>query len=52
MKIYSGVIDKLLELHVRKNNEQNFILPNFDEYIATLAKDNCLQGRSNKFDLR
>ncbi|MCK4865950.1 MAG: hypothetical protein KAT06_11075 [Gammaproteobacteria bacterium] len=52
MKIYSGVIDNLLELHVRKNNEQNFILPNFDEYLATLVKDNCLQGRSNKFDLR
>jgi len=52
MKIYSGVIDNLLELHVRKNNEQNFILPNFDEYLATLFKDNCLQGRSNKFDLR
>ena len=52
MKIYSGVIDNLLELHIRKNNEENFSLPGFDVYIETLVKDNCLQGRSNKFDLR
>lgn len=52
MKIYSDVIDNLLELHVRRNNEEDFILPSFDEYLEKLVKDNCLQGRSNKFDLR
>jgi len=52
MKIYSGVIDNLLNLHIRKNNDQSFIMPNFDEYLEILVKDNCLQGRSNKFDLR
>ena len=52
MKIYSGVLDNLLEVHVRKNNEQYFILPSFDEYLENLVKNNCLQGRSNKFDLR
>lgn len=52
MKIYSGVIDNLLKLHIRKNNEQSFTVPNFDDYLEMLAKDNCLQGRSNKFDLR
>ncbi len=52
MKIYSGVIDNLLKLHIRKNNEEDFTLPNFDEYLEILVKDNCLQGRSNKFDLR
>ena len=52
MKKYSGVIDNLLELHVRKNNEKNFSLPDFNEYIAILVSENCLQGRSNKFDLR
>ncbi len=52
MKIYSGVIDNLLKLHIRKNNEQGFAVPNFDEYLEMLVKDNCLQGRSNKFDLR
>ena len=52
MKIYSAVIDNLLELKMRKNNEKNFSIPDFERYIETLAKNNCLQGRSNKFDLR
>ena len=52
MKIYSGVIDNLLELHVRKNNGKDFSFPGFDMYVDTLVKANCLEGRSNKFDLR
>ena len=52
MKIYSGVIDNMLELHIRKNNEQGFLLPDFDTYIEELVKNNKLDGRSNKFDLR
>ena len=52
MKIYSAVIDNLLELIMRKNNEENFSPPDFELYIETLVKNNCLQGRSNKFDLR
>jgi len=52
MKIYSAVIDNLLELIMRKNNEENFSLPDFDLYIETLVKNDCLHGRSNKFDLR
>lgn len=52
MKIYSAVIDNLLELKMRKNNEENFSMPDFEIYIETLVKNNCLQGRSNKFDLR
>lgn len=52
MKIYSAVIDNLLELKMRINNEENFSLPDFELYIETLVKNNCLQGRSNKFDLR
>jgi hypothetical protein len=52
MKIYSAVIDNLLELHIRKNNEENFLFPDFDEYIATLVDNHCLEGRSNKFDLK
>lgn len=51
MKIYSAVIDNLLELHMRKNNEENFSFPDFEEYIETLVTNHCLQGRSNKFDL-
>ena len=51
MKIYSAVIDNLLELHICKNNKENFSLPDFESYIETLAKENSLQGRSNKFDL-
>ena len=52
MKIYSAVIDNLLELHIRKNNEENFSFPDFDEYIETLVNNHCLEGRSNKFDIR
>ena len=52
MKIYSGVIDNILELHIRKNNETGFLLPDFDTYIGDLVKNNKLDGRSNKFDLR
>ncbi|MDH5368964.1 MAG: hypothetical protein OEW99_03010 [Gammaproteobacteria bacterium] len=51
MKIYSAVIDNLLELRMRKNNEENFTFPEFDEYIETLVNNHCLEGRSNKFDL-
>jgi hypothetical protein len=51
MKIYSGVIDNLLELHIRKNNEEGFVLPDFETYIKYLADHNKLDGRSNKFDL-
>lgn len=52
MKIYSGVIDNILKLHIRKNNESGFLLPDFDAYIGDLVKNNKLDGRSNKFDLR
>jgi hypothetical protein len=52
MKIYSDVINNLLELHQRKINEDGFLFPDFDSYIEALANNNCLQGRSNKFDLR
>ena len=51
MKIYSAVLDNLLEIHMRKNNEETFSLPDFDMYIKNLVDNNCLQGRSNKFDL-
>ena len=52
MKIYSGVIDDLLELQMRKNNEQGFLIPDFEAYIKDLVENNKLDGRSNKFDLR
>jgi len=52
MKIYSAVIDNLFEIHIRKKNDSKFELPDFNEYIKTLINNNCLQGRSNKFDLR
>lgn len=52
MKIYSGVIDDLLELHMRKNNEKGFVLPDFEAYIQDLVDNKKLDGRSNKFDLR
>lgn len=52
MKIYSAVIDNLLEIHMRKKNDKKFVLPDFNEYIEILVRNNCLQGRSNKFDLR
>ena len=51
MKIYSAVIDNLLELRMN-NNSSDFTVPHFDEYIKELINSNCLQGRSNKFDLR
>lgn len=52
MKIYSPVIDNVLEIQMRKLNEEGYTLPDFDSYIESLVKNNCLQGRSNKFDLR
>ena len=52
MKIYSAVIDNLLELQMRRLNSVEFSLPDFNEYIEILVSKNCLQGRSNKFDLR
>ena len=52
MKIYSAVIDNLLELQMRRINSEDFSFPSFNEYIETLVSTNCLQGRSNKFDLR
>ena len=52
MKIYSAVIDDLLELRIRNHNAGNFNIPSFDDYIENLVDKNCLQGRSNKFDLR
>lgn len=52
MKIYSGVIDNLLEIYMRRKNERDFSFPDFSTYIKTLADNGCLQGRSNKFDLR
>lgn len=51
MKIYSGVIDSVLELQMRKNNDKGFVLPDFESYIKYLADHNMLDGRSNKFDL-
>ena len=52
MKIYSAVIDNMLELRMRNSNSENFSLPNFDEYIGMLIDEKCLHSRSNKFDLR
>lgn len=52
MKIYSAVIDNLLEIRMRQNNSNNFSLPNFDKYIEDLMSAKCLHSRSNKFDLR
>lgn len=52
MKIYSAVIDNLLELQMRRVNSEDFSFPSFKEYIDMLVSKNCLQGRSNKFDLR
>ena len=51
MKIYSPVIDDLLELIIRKGNSDGFVLPSFDLYLENLVNNNCLQGRTNKFDL-
>lgn len=52
MKKYSDVIKNLLEIHAAKNKDVNFSLPDYDTYIKMLAQNNCLQGRSSKFDLR
>lgn len=52
LKIYSAVIDNLTALQTRKNNEKDFSFPDFDSYIKILVNNNCLEGRSNKFDLR
>lgn len=52
MKIYSAVIDNLLEMHARKKNEAEFKMPAFNTYIENLVTNNMLEGRSNKFDLR
>lgn len=52
MKIYLPVIDDLLALHLREINEEGFIIPSFESYIKKLVENGCLQGRSNKFDLR
>lgn len=52
MKIYLPVIDDLLALRLREINEEGFIIPSFESYIKKLVENGCLQGRSNKFDLR
>ncbi|MFK5914382.1 MAG: hypothetical protein QM484_08400 [Woeseiaceae bacterium] len=52
MKIYSAVIDNVLELQMDKKNKEQYSFPSFNEYVDMLANNNCLQGRSNKFDLR
>lgn len=52
MKVYSAVIDNLLELRARKKNSESFSFPSFNEYIALLIENNCLQSRTLKFDLR
>ena len=49
LKIYSAVIDDLLELQARKNKEDKFSLPDFNCYVENLIKYNRLEGRSNKF---
>ena len=50
MKIYSAVLDDLLKLLIRKRNDEKFEVPDFDTYIENLVNNNCLQGRSNRFD--
>lgn len=52
MKIYSSVLDNLIEIQTLKNNDPDFNLPHFDTYLKNLVNNNKLQGRSNKFDLR
>ena len=52
MKIYSAVIDNLLELHNARKNEAEFKVPEFNDYIGNLVTNNMLEGRSNKFDIR
>lgn len=52
MKIYSGVLDSIHEIHMRKGNDRNFACPEFDEYVDALIAANKLSGRSNRFDLK
>lgn len=52
MKIYSGVLDSIHEIHMRKGNDKSFTCPEFDEYVAILIAENKLAGRSNRFDLK
>lgn len=52
MKIYSAVIDDLLELRIRQQNSAEYSIPNFNEYVDLLIKKKYLHSRSNKFDLR
>lgn len=52
MKIYSGVIDYLLDLHLRKNSDTTFVMPDYETFIANLYADDLLHGKSNRFDLR
>lgn len=52
MKIYSDVIDNLLDLKLEENTTNDFTLPRFEEYLDSLEKNECLHGRSNKFDIR
>ena len=52
MKIYSAVINNLLELREgQKYNESSPVL-SFEDYIEKLISEKCLHSRSNKFDLR
>jgi len=37
---------------MRRKDENDFSFPDFNTYIEVLADNDCLQGRSNKFDLR
>ncbi len=52
MKIYAAVIDDLLTLLTRRQNQDGFVLPDFDSYIGNLVEQDCLQGRKDKFGLR
>ena len=45
MKIYSAVIDNLLELQMRRINSEEFLFPDFNEYIETLVNNNCRKNR-------
>lgn len=52
MKIYSAVIENLLELHNTRKNETGFKVPDFNAYIENMVTNNMLEGRSTKFDIR
>jgi hypothetical protein len=52
MKIYSGVINYLQDLHLRKINDGSFVMPDYERFIANLYADDLLHGKSNRFDLR